>query len=108
MRHGFGTPNESYINVLAGVDSLRNLDVWVAGVGDIAQWYARGKPISKAFSTAHGYNDRHELLSSGVRLARVTRLIAPPSSAVVFVSRAGPGPRRDGSRRAPIRVVRQA
>ncbi|MEI7437613.1 MAG: hypothetical protein WCL16_12490, partial [bacterium] len=42
LRAGFNTPNESYVNVLAGVQSRHNLDIWVAEVGGISQWFGRG------------------------------------------------------------------
>jgi len=70
LRAGFGTPHESYVNVLAGVDSLRNLDVWVPGVGGISQWFGRGKPLSTCFTIDTGYKVRHDFLKEGVRLAR--------------------------------------
>jgi hypothetical protein len=69
-RAAFNTPNESYLNFLAAVDSERNLDVWTPGVGGIAQWYGRGKPLSTCFTLDTGYSVRHELLRDGVRLAR--------------------------------------
>ena len=69
-RAAFNTPNESYLNFLGCVQSERNLDIWTPGVGGIAQWYGRGKPVSTCFTFGHGYNDRHELLRDGVRLAR--------------------------------------
>jgi len=70
LRAGFNTPHESYVNFLAATDSLRNLDIWVAGVGGISQWFGRGKPLSTCFTQTIGYNERHELLRDGVRLAR--------------------------------------
>lgn len=70
LRADFNTPHESYVNVLACVDSQRNLDVWVPGVGDIAQWVGLGKPLSTCFTFKTGYGERHELLAEGVRLAR--------------------------------------
>lgn len=69
LRAGFATPNESYVNVLSNVDSLRNMDIWTPGVGGIAQWFGRGKPLSTSFGTDTGYFVRHELLRNGVRLA---------------------------------------
>ncbi len=69
FRTGVGTDAENYVNLLSHVDSLRNLDVWVAEVGSLAQWYAKGKPVSEAFYFATGYNERHELLRDGVLLA---------------------------------------
>ncbi len=68
LRAGFGTDQESYVNVLAFVDSKRNLDIWTPEVGGIAQWFGRGKPLSTCFTTGIGYNERHELLRNGVRL----------------------------------------
>jgi len=68
LRHGFNTPNESYLNVLSNVRSLENLDVWAPGVGGIAQWFARGKPVSTCFTFKYGYSERHSLLCDGVRL----------------------------------------
>ncbi len=68
LRAGFGTPNESYVNVISHVDSLRNLDMWTPGVGGISQWFGRGKPLSTCFTTDTGYQVRHELLRDGVRL----------------------------------------
>ncbi|MBS3763396.1 MAG: hypothetical protein KGZ25_08860, partial [Planctomycetes bacterium] len=70
LRAAFDTEHESYVNVLACVDSLRNLDIWVPGIGSIAQWYGRGKPLSTCFTFDTGYKTRHELLRDGVRLAR--------------------------------------
>ena len=69
LRNGTGGATENYVNLLTHDNSLRNLDVWVAEVGSLAQWYARGKPASEAFYFATGYNERHELLRDGVRLA---------------------------------------
>ena len=69
-RAAFNTTNESYLNFQGCVQSERNLDIWTPGVGGIAQWYGRGKPVSTCFTFEHGYNDRHELLRDGVRLAR--------------------------------------
>ena len=69
-RAAFNTTNESYLNFLGCVRSERNLDIWTPGVGGISQWYGRGKPVSSCFTFGHGYNDRHELLRDGVRLAR--------------------------------------
>jgi hypothetical protein len=68
LRAGFGTENESYVNVLSHVDSLRNLDMWTPGIGGISQWFGRGKPLSTCFTLDTGYNVRHELLRDGVRL----------------------------------------
>ncbi len=68
LRHGFNTANESYLNILSNVQSHENLDVWVPGVGGIAQWFARGKPLSTSFSFKHGMQERHDLLRDGVRL----------------------------------------
>ncbi|MFP4027767.1 MAG: hypothetical protein ACLFWL_08260 [Candidatus Brocadiia bacterium] len=70
LRAAFNTEHESYVNVLACVDSLRNLDIWAPGIGGIAQWYGRGKPLSTCFTFDTGYKTRHELLRDGVRLAR--------------------------------------
>ncbi|WP_309381072.1 hypothetical protein [Cerasicoccus frondis] len=70
FRAGFNTPKESFVNFLAGVDSIRNLDIWAPSVTDIAQWYALGKPISTCFTLFTGTKERHELLSEGVQLAR--------------------------------------
>ena len=70
LRAGFSTPNESFLTALMSVQSLRNLDVWTPEVGGIAQWFGRGKPLSTCFTFAIGYNERHELLRNGVRLAR--------------------------------------
>lgn len=70
FRAGFNTPYESYVNLLAGVDSERNLDVWTPSVTDIAQWFARGKPLSTCFVLLTGTRDRHTLLSEGAQLAR--------------------------------------
>jgi len=70
LRADFNTPTESYVNVLACVDSLRNLDVWVPGVGGISQWFGLGKSLSTCFTIDGGYAVRHELLAEGVRLAR--------------------------------------
>ena len=70
LRAGFNTPNESYVNVLAGVQSRHNLDIWTPGIGAISKWFGRGQPLSTSFTFEHGYNDRHELLRNGVRLAR--------------------------------------
>jgi len=69
LRDGVGDPAENYVNILAAVDSKRNLDVWTPGIGSIAQWYAQGKPVSQAFSFETGYLERHELLRDGVLLA---------------------------------------
>jgi hypothetical protein len=69
LRDGVGDPAENYVNILATVDSKRNLDVWTPGVGGIAQWYAYGKPVSQAFYFDTGYFERHELLRDGVLLA---------------------------------------
>jgi hypothetical protein len=68
LRAGFNTPTESYVTILAAVDSQRNLDVWTPGIGDIAQWFGRGKELSTCFTFDTGYAVRHELLSEGVRL----------------------------------------
>jgi hypothetical protein len=68
LRAGFCTPNESYVDVLSHVDSLRNLDMWTPGIGGISQWFGRGKPLSTCFTTDTGYSVRHELLRDGVRL----------------------------------------
>ena len=70
LRAGFGTANESFLIDLASVQSLRDLDIWTPEVGGIAQWFGRGKPLSTCFTFAIGYNERHELLRNGVRLAR--------------------------------------
>ncbi|OPZ85114.1 MAG: hypothetical protein BWY76_01550 [bacterium ADurb.Bin429] len=70
LRHGFNTPNESYLNVISHAQSLRNLDIWTPGIGGISQWFALGKPMSTCFTFDIGYNERHELLRDGVRLAR--------------------------------------
>ncbi|HOF88387.1 MAG TPA: hypothetical protein PLZ36_09835, partial [Armatimonadota bacterium] len=70
LRHGFNTPNESYLNVISHAQSLRNLDIWTPGIGGIAQWFALGRPMSTCFTFDIGYNERHELLRDGVRLAR--------------------------------------
>lgn len=70
LRAAFNTPTESYVNLLATTDSFRNLDIWTPGIGGISQWFARGKPLSTCFTFAVGYNERHELLRDGVRLAR--------------------------------------
>jgi hypothetical protein len=70
LRTGVGTAAEDDVNLLAYDDSHRNLDVWAPGVGSLAQWYARGKPVSEAFYFATGYSERHELLRDGVFLAR--------------------------------------
>ncbi|MHB9130240.1 MAG: hypothetical protein ACYDBB_04000 [Armatimonadota bacterium] len=69
LRAGFGTDQESYVNVLSHVDSRRNLDIWTPEIGGIAQWFGRGKPLSTCFSTETGYAERHELLRNGVRLS---------------------------------------
>jgi len=70
LRAGFNTPQESYVNFLAGVGSERNMDVWTPSVTDIAQWFARGKPLSSCFVLTNGTRDRHTLLSDGPQLAR--------------------------------------
>jgi hypothetical protein len=70
LRAGFNTPEESYVQVLAAAQSMRNLDLWTPGIGEISQWFGRGKPLSTCFTFAIGYNERHELLRNGVRLAR--------------------------------------
>jgi hypothetical protein len=69
LRHGFGTPNESSVNVLSQVGSRHCLDIWAPEAGGIAQWFARGKPLSSRFAFRMGYRERHELLRDGVRLA---------------------------------------
>jgi len=70
LRADFATSRESYLNLLACVDSKRNLDVWVAGIGGVSQWFALGKPLSTCFTFDTGYKVRHELLRDGVYLAR--------------------------------------
>ncbi|GHB91911.1 hypothetical protein [Cerasicoccus arenae] len=70
FRAAFNTPQESFVNILTGVGSERNLDIWTPSVTDIAQWYALGKPLSTSFTILAGTKDRHELLSEGVQLAR--------------------------------------
>ena len=65
LRAGFNTPHESYVNLLATTDAQRNLDIWTPGVGGIAQWFGRGRPLSTCFTFAIGYNERHELLRDG-------------------------------------------
>lgn len=70
LRHGFNTPNESYLNIISHAQSLRNLDIWVPGIGGISQWFAYGQPLQTCFTFEIGYNERHELLRDGVRLAR--------------------------------------
>ncbi len=70
MRAGFATPTESFVNVLACVQSPRNLDIWVPGIGGITQWFGRGQPLSTCFTFRTGYAERHELLREGVLLAR--------------------------------------
>lgn len=70
LRDGFDTDHESYVNVLACVDSRRNLDIWTPGIGGISQWFGRGAPLSTCFTFDTGYKVRHELLREGVRLAR--------------------------------------
>lgn len=69
LRAGFGTEQESYLNVLSQVDSRRNLDIWTPEIGGIAQWFGRGKPLSTCFTTAIGYQERQELTRNGVRLS---------------------------------------
>jgi hypothetical protein len=70
LRAGFATERESYVVILAGVDSQRNLDVWTPGIGDISHWFGLGKPLSTCFTTDTGYKVRHDLLAEGPRLAR--------------------------------------
>lgn len=70
FRSAYGTPQESFLNVLLCVDSQRNLDVWTPGVGAIAQWFGRGVPLSTCHNNDLGYHCRHELLRDGVLLAR--------------------------------------
>lgn len=70
LRAGFATPHESYVNFIAAAQSLRNLDIWVPGIGAIAQWYGRGRPLSTGFTFQTGYKEHHELLRNGVLLAR--------------------------------------
>ena len=70
LRHAFNTPQESFVLCLTSDDAYRNLDVWTPEVGGIAQWFGRGQPLSTCFTFAVGYNERHELLRNGVRLAR--------------------------------------
>lgn len=70
FRAGFNTPSESFLVFLSHTDSHRNLDVWTPGIGGFSQWFGRGKPLSTCFNNGIGYNDRHELLRDGVRLAR--------------------------------------
>jgi hypothetical protein len=69
LRDAFGHAAEDYVNVIATTDSLKNLDIWTPEIGNIAAWYAFGQPISKQFSFAVGYNERHELLHGGVTLS---------------------------------------
>jgi len=68
LRHGYNTPNESYLAVLSNVRSLANLDIWTPGIGGIAQWFGCGKPVSTCFTFKHGTSERHSLLRDGVRL----------------------------------------
>jgi hypothetical protein len=70
LRDAFDTDHESYVNVLACVDSKRNLDIWTPGVGSISQWFGRGVPLSTCFTFDTGYKVRHELLREGVRISR--------------------------------------
>ena len=70
LRADFNTPSETYLSILSNVQSERNLDIWTPGIGGINQWFGRGKPISASFSYGNGYNERHEMLRDGVRLAR--------------------------------------
>lgn len=70
LRAGFNTPNESCVNVLAGVQSRHNLDIWTPGIGALSKWFGCGQPLSTNFTFEHGYKERHELLRNGVRLAR--------------------------------------
>jgi hypothetical protein len=70
FRDGVGQTEEHYLNLLAYVDSLRNLDIWTPGIGGITCWFAYGQPLSQAFTFGTGYFERHELLRDGVLLAR--------------------------------------
>jgi len=70
LRDGLGTDLEHYVNVIAFDDSKLNLDIWTPEVGNIAEWFAYGKPLSKQFTFDVGYKERHELLRGGVALAR--------------------------------------
>ncbi|MBI2190774.1 MAG: hypothetical protein HYU36_02165 [Planctomycetes bacterium] len=70
LRSGFNTPHESFVNVIACAQSRHNLDIWVPGIGGIAQWFGRGQPLSTSFAFQTGYSERHELLRDGVLLAR--------------------------------------
>ncbi len=69
LRSGFNTPNESFILVLSSIQTARNLDCKTPQVGAITEWFGRGKPLGGCFNK-HGYEDQHELLRNGVRLAR--------------------------------------
>lgn len=69
-RSAFKTPHESYLVFLSHTDPLRNLDVWPPSVGSFPQWFGRGAPLSTCFNLDTGYAVRHELLQTGVRLAR--------------------------------------
>jgi hypothetical protein len=65
LRHGFGTPAEHYLNIAYGAETkfLRPGEV-----GSLIDWFAHGRPVAGLFSG--GYDDRHELLTSRVVLAR--------------------------------------
>ncbi|MCL1857066.1 MAG: hypothetical protein FWF84_05455 [Kiritimatiellaeota bacterium] len=69
LRHAFGTPDESLVNVIYA-DYQQNLDIWVPEIGSVAQWYGNGAPLSTLFTFNHCYGEHHELLTSRVRLAR--------------------------------------
>jgi len=65
-----GTEAENYVNILATVDCLRNLDIWTPDIGSLACWYAKGRLVASAFDFEWTWPDQLELLRDGVMLAR--------------------------------------
>lgn len=66
LRHGIGSAEPHYLNMITNTSA--NSDIWAPEFGNIDRWYAWGIPIGGSFR--EGYNNRHELLKTGIVPAR--------------------------------------
>jgi hypothetical protein len=69
FRSGVATPEENYLLLVTKNPTNPDGEIWPSEVGDVAIWFAKGKPISRRFTSVPDMNQDHGLLINRVMLA---------------------------------------
>ena len=69
LRSGVSTPEENYLLLVTKNPTNPDGEIWPSEVGGLAAWFAKGRPISRRFTSVPDMANDHGLLINRVMLA---------------------------------------